>query len=95
MPPIPYPGSQGSAAIGSPNVTYNGGAAAFVAPLMGTSCSDLPIVPNAAPIGFSNVLIGVSIADMIRGISVHSAQSGVNHAVSAAVGRLQGGRGAG
>ena len=25
MPPIPYPGAQGSAAIGSPNVTVNGG----------------------------------------------------------------------
>ena len=27
MPPIPYPGGQGSSAIGSPNVTVNGGAA--------------------------------------------------------------------
>ncbi len=27
MPPVPYPGGQGSAAIGSPNVTVNGGAA--------------------------------------------------------------------
>ncbi len=82
MPPIPYPGSQGSAAIGSPNVTVNGGALAFVAPLMGTSCSDLPIVPNAAPIGFSNVLVGVSIAAMIRGIAVHAAQGAVSHAVA-------------
>src|SRR6266852_2242869 len=38
MPPIPYPGSQGSAAIGSPKVTVNGGALAFVSPLMATSC---------------------------------------------------------
>ncbi len=88
MPPIPYPGSQGSAAIGSPNVTVNGGPLAFVAPLMGASCSDLPIVPNAAPIGFSNVLVGVSLADMARAIAVRAAQSAVSMAVSAGVNRI-------
>ena len=35
-------------AIGSPNVTVNGGPLAFVAPLMAASCTDLIIVPNAA-----------------------------------------------
>ncbi|HEX7241519.1 MAG TPA: hypothetical protein VF263_14675 [Longimicrobiaceae bacterium] len=87
MPPIPYPGSQGSAAIGSPNVTVNGGPLAFVAPLMGASCSDLPIVPNAAPIGFSNVLVGVSLADMARAIAVKAAQGAVSMAVNRAAGR--------
>jgi hypothetical protein len=88
MPPIPYPGSQGSAAIGSPNVTVNGGPLAFVAPLMATSCSDLPIVPNAAPIGFSNVLVGVSIADMVRALAVNAAQGAVSAGVSKGVGRV-------
>lgn len=92
MPPIPYPGSQGSCAIGSPNVTVNGGPLAFVAPLMGASCSDLPIVPNAAPIGFSNVLVGVSIADMARAIAVNAAQAGVSAGVSAGVNRATQGR---
>jgi hypothetical protein len=87
MPPIPYPGSQGSCAIGSPTVTVNGGPLAFVAPLMGASCSDLPIVPNAAPIGFTNVLVGVSIADMVRGIAVNAAQGAVSAGVSAGVDR--------
>ncbi len=90
LPPIPYPGAQGSAAIGSPNVTVNGAPLAFVAPLMGTSCSDLPIVPNAAPIGFSNVMVGVSIADMVKGIAVHAAQGAISHAVNAGVSRLGG-----
>jgi len=85
MPPIPYPGSQGSSAIGSPNVTANGGPLCFVAPLMATSCSDLPIVPNAMPVGFSNVLVGVSLADMARAIAVQSAQGAVSHAVNKAV----------
>jgi hypothetical protein len=87
MPPIPYPGSQGSSAIGSPNVTVNGGPLGFVAPLMATSCSDLPIVPNSAPIGFSNVMVGVSVAAMVRGIAVNAAQGAVSAGVSAGVNR--------
>ena len=77
MPPIPYPGAQGSTAVGSPNVTVNGGPLAFVAPLVATSCSDIPIVPNAMTLGFTNVMVGVSIADLVRGIAVSMAQKAV------------------
>jgi hypothetical protein len=89
MPPIPYPGAQGSTAVGSPNVTVNGGPLAFVAPLVGTSCSDIPVVPNAATLGFSNVMVGVSIAALIRGIAVASAQSAVSAGVGAGVNKLR------
>jgi hypothetical protein len=92
MPPIPYPGGQGSAAIGSPNVTVNGGPLAFVAPLMATSCSDLPIVPNAAPIGFSNVLVGVSIAAMVRAMAVNAAQGAVSAGVGYGVNKASAGK---
>jgi hypothetical protein len=87
MPPVPYPGGQGSAAIGSPNVTVNGGALAFGAPLMATSCTDLIIVPNAATIGFGNVMVGVSIKDMARALLVNAAQGAVSAGVSAGVAR--------
>jgi hypothetical protein len=87
MPPVPFPGGQGSSAIGSPNVTVNGGALGFVAPLMGASCSDLPIVPNAMPIAFSNVLVAVSISDMVRAIAVNAAQGAVSAGVAAGVSR--------
>jgi hypothetical protein len=90
MPPVPYPGGQGSAAIGSPNVTVNGGPLAFAAPLMGTSCSDLPIVPNAATLGFSNVMVGVSMAAMVRALAVNAAKGAVSVGVrkgAAAAGR--------
>jgi hypothetical protein len=83
MPPIPYCGSQGSTAVGSPNVTVNGGPLAFVAPLVATSCSDIPIVPNAMTLGFSNVMVGVSFADIARALAVNAAQG----AVAAGVGR--------
>jgi uncharacterized Zn-binding protein involved in type VI secretion len=92
MPPLPYPGDQGSAAIGSPNVTVNGGPLAFAAPLMATSCSDLMIVPNAATIGFSNVMVGVSIADMLRALAVNAAQGAVSAGVSAGFNRATQGR---
>ncbi len=92
MPPIPYPGSQGSAAIGSPNVTVNGGPLAFAATLMGTSCTDLIIVPNAATVGFSNVMVGVTISQMVRALAVNAAQGAVSAGVSAGVDRLSQGR---
>lgn len=84
MPPLPYCGAQGSTAVGSPNVTVNGGPLAFVAPLMGTSCSDIPVVPNAVVLGFSNVMVGVSISAMIRGVAVNAAQGAIGHGVGAA-----------
>ncbi|CAL1241963.1 hypothetical protein [Candidatus Methylocalor cossyra] len=83
MPPLPYCGAQGSTAVGSPNVTVNGGPLAFVAPLVATSCSDIPVVPNAMTLGFSNVLVGVSFADLLRGIAVSTAQAGIGAAVGA------------
>ena len=89
MPPIPYCGSQGSTAVGSPNVTVNGGPLAFVAPLVATSCSDIPVVPNAVTLGFTNVMVGMSFSDLVKGIAVSSAQAAVSAGVGAGVSRLQ------
>jgi hypothetical protein len=57
--------------------------------LMATSCSELPIVPNAATIGFSNVMVGVSIADIVRGLAVNAAQGAVSAGVEAGVNRVR------
>jgi uncharacterized Zn-binding protein involved in type VI secretion len=92
LPPIPFPGAQGSTAVGSPNVTVNGGPLAFTAPLVAASCSEIPVVPNAATLGFSNVMVGVSFADLLRGIAVHSAQGAISHAVVAGVNKATGKR---
>ena len=88
IPPLPFPGAQGSSAIGSPNVQVNGGPLGFVAPLMSVSCTEFVWVPNAMTLGFSNVKVGVSVAAMVRAIAVHAAQTGVSKAVAAGVGRL-------
>jgi len=82
IPPVPYPVGQGSTAVGSPTVTVNGGPLAFSGPLIAASCSDLPFVPNSNILGFSNVLVGVSMSDLVRGIAVHSAQAGISYAVA-------------
>jgi hypothetical protein len=88
IPPAPYPVGQASTAIGSPNVTVNGGHLAFVGPLVAHSCSELPLVPNANVLAFRNVRVGVSIADLVRAIAVQTAKGLVAFGV-------QGGRGAG
>jgi len=85
MPPVPYPAGQGSTAIGSPNVLVNGGPLAFCAPLMGTSCSDLPIVPNACVLGFSNVMVGMTPAAMARALAVSMSKAAVNAGVKQGV----------
>jgi hypothetical protein len=92
LPPLPFPGSQGSTSVGSPNVTVNGGPLAFTAPLVAASCSEIPVVPNACTSGFSNVMVGVSIAALVRGIAVHAAQAGIAHAVSTGVGKASAGK---
>jgi hypothetical protein len=46
-------------------------------------------------LGFSNVLVGVSFAQLARGIAVATAQSAVSAGVAAAASRLPGFRGAG
>jgi hypothetical protein len=90
MPPLPYPGAQGSSAVGSPNVTVNGGPLGFVAPLVATSCSDIPVVPNAMTLGFSNVLVGVSFADLARGIAVSTAKAAVGYGAGKVASRIPG-----
>ncbi len=85
MPPLEYPGDQGSTAIGSPNVTVNGAPLAFVAPLAATSCSERHYIPNAVTIGFSNVMVGVSAKSFATGLAANAARSGVSAAVNAGV----------
>jgi hypothetical protein len=88
MPPIPYIGAQGSTAVGSPNVTVCGGPLAFSAPLMGTSCSDIPVVPNAALIGFSNVMVGIKPGEFMKALAVSTIQSGMSAGIGAGLKKL-------
>ncbi len=79
MPPIPFPGANGSPSIGSPGVTVNGGPLGFVGPLFANSCSDIPIVPNAANLAFSNVMVGITWAGLLQAMAAGVAQAAMSH----------------
>ena len=64
IPPMPLPCAEGNAAIGSPTVSVNGGSMALGVPLGGASCSEIPIVPNATVLAFSNVQVGMTFAEL-------------------------------
>jgi len=90
MPPLPWPGAQGSVAVGSPNVSANGGALAFGCGFVGASCSDIPVVPNANVIDFGNVMVGVSISALIRAIAISVAQNAMQYGMGKGLSRLPG-----
>jgi hypothetical protein len=64
LPPAVMPVAEGNVAIGSPTVTVNGAPLAFIGPLTCSSCSKIPIVPNANTVGFSNVMVGVTLKEL-------------------------------
>jgi hypothetical protein len=91
MPPIPYPGAQGSTAVGNPQVTANGGPITFaLCPLLSTSCTDMPfaLVPNSVTLGFSNVMVAMDLKAIARGIAVHATQAAIQAGVGKAMGRM-------
>jgi hypothetical protein len=89
MPPMPYPVGHGSVALGSPGVRVNEGLLGFVCPLAAISCTEFPfiIAPNAMPLGFSNVMVGVSGAAILEQLTVGAAQRGVSGLVGVGVGK--------
>jgi hypothetical protein len=90
IPPLPYPMGQGSCSVGSPGVQCNGGAMGFVAPLVAASCTEFPfvIIPNAATLGFSNVMVGITAAQFLKALAVGAAQRGIQGAVAHGVSKL-------
>ncbi len=67
LPPAVLPIAEGNASIGSPTVTVNGAPFALVGPLFASSCTTNPasLVPNASVVGFSNVMVGLSLSDFL------------------------------
>jgi len=57
-----------------------------------TVTSDSAIAP-AATIGFSNVMVGVSIADMVRALAVQAAQGAISAGVAKGVAKIGSARG--
>jgi hypothetical protein len=59
-------------------------------PYAGTSCTEFPFViaPNAMPLGFSNVMVGITAAALVKALVVGAAQRGVAGAVGYGVGKV-------
>ena len=62
---IPLPVANASVNIASPTTTVCDAPLGMMIPMGANSCSDIPIMPNAAVVGFSNVLTGMSIGDFL------------------------------
>jgi hypothetical protein len=92
MPPAPFPISQGSLAIGSPTVSVNGGAMAVVCPLAAVSCSDIPIVPNATTLGFTNVLVGIKPGELASAFAASAAQAAIQFGLQKGVSKVTEGK---
>ena len=65
LPPVILPVAEANISMGSPTVTVNGAPLAYIGPLTSGSCSDLPMVPNANTMGFSNVMVGITVKEML------------------------------
>ena len=65
LPPVVLPIAEGDVNMASPTVTVNGGPMSFVGPLFAGSCSEIPVIPNANILGFSNVMVGVTLQEIL------------------------------
>jgi len=62
----PHPCASGSITIGSPNVLGEDMPFGMMLPFpFSNTCSDIPVVPNATVVAMSNVMVGVSLAQVL------------------------------
>lgn len=76
LPPVVLPIAEADINMGSPTVTVNGGPMAIVGPMFAASCSEIPIVPNASVLGYSNVMVGLTLKEILMQLAwnaVHGA----------------------
>jgi len=53
-----------------------------------TSCSDIPVVPNANVIDFGTVYVGMSIADLARAVAISTIQNAMQYGMQRGLQRL-------
>lgn len=85
---MPLPVANAQATIASPTVSAADSPMALAMPMGGNSCSNIPVAPNAAVLGFSNVLTGMSLSQLLGVMAWNAvnaaAQHGLNKGVEAA-----------
>jgi RHS repeat-associated protein len=82
LPPVVLPISEGDVNMASPTVTVNGGPMSFVGPLFSGSCSEIPIIPNSNILGFSNVMVGVTLKEILMQLAWNVVHGVANVAAS-------------
>lgn len=82
LPPVVLPIAEGDVNMASPTVTVNGGPMSFVGPLFAGSCSEIPIIPNANILGFSNVMVGVTLKEILMQLAWNVVHGVANLAAS-------------
>jgi uncharacterized Zn-binding protein involved in type VI secretion len=94
LPPVVFPIAEANCSIGSPTVTVNGAPMAMVGPLFACSCTQPPtsLAPNAAVMGFSTVMVGLTFTELITQLFWNSANAAASWGASAAVNRAVEGR---
>lgn len=77
--PTILPMAEGNLAYGSSTVTVQGAPIGLVGPMFGNSCTDIPVLPNASVLDFSNVMVGVTLADLLQQFAMSAVQAGIGH----------------
>lgn len=92
---MPLPVANGQTTIASPTVSACDSPLSLAMPMGGNSCSNIPVVPNASVIGFSNVLTGMSLSQLMGIMAWNALSAAVGEGVKAgtkAIGNAAAGR---
>ena len=81
---MPLPVANGQTTIASPTVQVDGAPLSLAMPMGGNSCSNIPIAPNASVLGFSNVMTGMSLSQLMSIMIKNAVQKGVEHGLNKA-----------
>lgn len=79
----PHPMASGSITIGSPNVLGEDMPFGMMLPFpFSNSCSDIPVVPNATVMAMSNVMVGVSLKQVLAQLAMALVGYGITKRLS-------------
>ena len=83
MSALPYPLANGAPGIANPTVLVNGAPLATGAPLTTLTCQDMPfaLFPNAVTLATSNVMVGLSLKQILMGMAGHAAKGAIQMGV--------------
>ena len=76
---MPLPVANGQTTISSPTVTAADSPMSLAMPMGANSCSNIPVVPNASVLGFSNVMTGMSLSQLLGAMAWNAVTQAAQH----------------